>query len=53
MIAALGFLLMLVGAVLILTTYTGTTGQVLGSILGSGGGASPSTPAATATGATA
>ena len=42
MVAGLGVLFILVGVVLIVTTYTGTTGQVLESIFGS-------TPAPTTT----
>lgn len=46
MIAALGFVFILMGAILILTTYTGSTGQVLGAIFGAGTG----TPAPAGTG---
>lgn len=46
MVAAVGFLFILAGGILILTTVTGTTGQVLGAVFSSG------TPAATGTAST-
>lgn len=34
MVGALGFLFIVAGGVLILTTYTGSTGQVITAVLG-------------------